>query len=164
MLCDMRILRTLSLLALCWLAACTNTDTACEAPPPHGEPAPASNSPSSAEDPAPSTWRELTTAGETFRISWMPQPDPIPLNDAFEMLVQIHDQQGQPVEGAIVVVNGTMPGHGHGMLRVPQSEDTGSGTYRVRGMLLHMAGHWEMRIDAVVGGAAHSSSFDLYLD
>ena len=109
-------------------------------------------------------WRELATSNGDYRIEWCPEPDPIPLNESFELLVRLRDREGELVRGAIVVVRGFMPGHGHGMLRDPRSEELGDGLYRVRGMLLHMTGHWEIRLDVIVGGRASSTSFDLELE
>ena len=40
-----------------------------------------------------------------------------------------------------------MPDHGHGMLRRPEVEDRGDGSYFVRGMLFHMGGFWELFFD-----------------
>ena len=43
-------------------------------------------------------------------------------------------------------VEGWMPGHGHGMLRQAVVDELGDGRYRVRGMLFHMPGLWELRV------------------
>ena len=50
---------------------------------------------------------------------------------------------------APLLVEGWMPGHGHGMLRQSEVDDLGDGRYRVRGMLFHMPGVWDLRIKVI---------------
>jgi cytochrome c peroxidase len=44
-----------------------------------------------------------------------------------------------------------MPGHEHGMNTRPRVQDLGDGKFRVRGMLFHMAGEWEISFDIAKG-------------
>lgn len=75
----------------------------------------------------------------------------IPLNEPFELGVSLRagDDPTQLLSGRTLLVEGWMPGHGHGMLRQSQVDDLGDGRYRVRGMLFHMPGEWELRIKVI---------------
>ena len=43
------------------------------------------------------------------------------------------------------MLDASMPAHGHGTNYRPSAEAVGPGAWRVRGMLLHMPGEWELR-------------------
>ena len=75
----------------------------------------------------------------------------IPLNEPFELGVSLRsgDDPTRLLSGRTLLVEGWMPGHGHGMLRQSQVDDLGDGRYRVRGMLFHMPGEWELRIKVI---------------
>ncbi|MAE27658.1 MAG: FixH family protein [Planctomycetota bacterium] len=90
-----------------------------------------------------------TTGGELFQIEVNSHPDPVPLNTPFHLEVHLFEADGvTPVTGARLEVEGWMKNHGHGMLRRSvTTELSGSpGIYEVRGMLFHMGGHWDLRI------------------
>lgn len=115
-------LAILCLLGADWLAACA------EAPPP-----------------------DLTgaSADGVYQIAVRWDPGPLPFNEPFAALIDL-SRDGQPVEGATLGVSAWMPGHGHGMLRYPRVTERGAGRYRAEGLLFHMRGHWELRLDVVV--------------
>lgn len=52
-----------------------------------------------------------------------------------------------PADAQLVRVDATMPAHRHGMNYRPGIEALGGGRWRVQGLMLHMAGHWELRMD-----------------
>ena len=52
-----------------------------------------------------------------------------------------------PAGARLVRVDATMPEHRHGMNYRPTLAEAGDGRWRVQGMLLHMAGRWELRFD-----------------
>lgn len=52
-----------------------------------------------------------------------------------------------PAGTRLVRVDATMPEHRHGMNYRPTLTEAGEGRWRVQGMLLHMAGRWELRFD-----------------
>lgn len=103
----------------------------------------------------------LLTAGGLYRVSWTPVPDPIPLSQLFEVQVVVTDAvTGAPEPSATVRVDATMPEHGHGMPTraevdpgacPPAGVEGGCvherGIYTVRGMKLHMPGHWVLAVD-----------------
>lgn len=83
-----------------------------------------------------------------FEVEVRPAPDPIPLNEPFELAVtvRVREVEGSELLSRTLRVEGWMPGHGHGMLRQAQVDELGDGRYRVRGMLFHMPGEWELRV------------------
>ena len=98
-------------------------------------------------DQEPSVFSGVSTKG-LFEVELRTSPDPIPLNQPFELDV-IVSSEGAPPRSDVswtLRVEGWMPGHGHGMLRQPEVDDLGDGRYRVRGMLFHMPGLWELRV------------------
>jgi len=108
-------------------------------------------------------FESIATRSGTFSVAWRAIPAEIPINEDFELEVQVLTPDGAAVTGAEVYVSGDMPAHGHGMLREPRAEELGAGLYRVRGMLLHMGGHWELSIDIIRDGVAESADFKLEL-
>lgn len=92
----------------------------------------------------------LVMAGETltdgYQVRLLSEPSPIPLNEPFELVVEVRDRSGAAAQDISLEVTGWMPGHGHGMLRMTEILPIGEGLYRVRGMLFHMGGKWEIRV------------------
>jgi YtkA-like len=56
---------------------------------------------------------------------------------------------GEPVRD--VLIDATMPAHGHGMNYRPSSTRAGDGRFRFSGLMLHMPGAWQITIDLVQG-------------
>lgn len=109
--------------------------------------------------------RELVTRDGAFVVTWTPTGGAVPVNDHFEVDVTVARNDGArtPVEGAAVTMTCYMPGHGHGMLREPRTEEVGGGRYRVRGFLLHMGGYWTVTANVVVDGVASTADDELNL-
>lgn len=91
------------------------------------------------------------SASGRYRVRWRPLAGAVPTNEPFELELFL-ERDGAPAAGVDVVVRGWMPDHGHGMLRRPEVEDRGDGSYLVRGMLLHMGGFWELYFDVYEPG------------
>ena len=107
----------------------------------------------------------LTTNG-AFYVTWTSDPDPIPLNEMFEIrfrVVRANDRQAL-VPGAVVTASAWMPVHNHGTTLQPQVESAGDGTATARGFLLHMQGQWELRVGVAVNGQMERATFDIQLD
>ena len=67
----------------------------------------------------------------------------IDLNRIHDWHLVLTDRRGDPVESAKIVVEGTMPGHVHGMPTKPRVvEELAAGRYVVGGMKFQMAGWW----------------------
>ncbi|MEZ6017687.1 MAG: FixH family protein [Planctomycetota bacterium] len=103
--------------------------------------------------------REALTRDGLYQVTWMPVGGFVPVNEHFELDVTVAraGEGAAPVANAAVVVDCQMPAHGHGMLREPRSEALGDGRYRVRGMLLHMGGHWTVTLNVLVDGVASTA-------
>lgn len=97
-------------------------------------------------------WRDAgrTLAGDSVRFRTAPWP--IPIGDPFAMDVEVGPgatADASPV--VLVVADGTMPHHGHGMNfrspRIAPLEAGGVLDAKVEGLLFHMPGKWHVTID-----------------
>jgi hypothetical protein len=94
----------------------------------------------------------LVTDGGTFTLLLVTSPQPIRLNEYFELTVEVSaagvaDDRNPYWIGA----EARMAAHAHGMNTLPRREDLGPGRFVFRGMLFHMAGEWELAFDVVKG-------------
>ncbi len=146
-----------ALLPVLALAACGSDAPAPAAPPPVTAPARAGI--------AFTEPRVAVTRDGLYRVSWAPIGGFVPVNEHFELEVSVtkNDAARTPVDSGAVVVDCQMPDHGHGMLREPRSEALGGGKHKVRGLLLHMGGHWTVALSVLVDGVASTAddSIDL---
>jgi hypothetical protein len=121
---------------------------------PSGEP---SARPALVDDPA--AWRALSSDGRT-EVVWRPEGGELPCNQHFDLeLVLLRD--GAPVEAAELFVRANMPEHGHGMNVEPRAFRRADGAYRVRGLLLHMDGYWELEVHVIELDGSHGVTFSL---
>lgn len=74
----------------------------------------------------------------------------IRVSEPFALLVTLCREGGVPV---LTRVDAGMPAHRHGMNYRPTLAPTGQGTWRAEGMVFHMPGAWEVRLD-IEGGPA----------
>ena len=71
--------------------------------------------------------------------------DTLPLNKMHKCTIEIVDKEGNPVDGAMIMVDGGMPAHGHGLPTVPKvTKNLGSGKYLVEGVKFSMPGMWQL--------------------
>ncbi len=63
-----------------------------------------------------------------------------------QVMLDLLDSAGNPVEGAGLSVEPWMPAHNHGSDQEPGFEEVGGGTYRISGISYTMPGLWELRI------------------
>jgi hypothetical protein len=95
----------------------------------------------------------LSTQG-TYRIGYVAQRDPVPLNQMHSWTLHVETADGLPVERAAITVDGDMPQHLHGLPTRPRmTKELGNGDYLVDGLKFHMSGWWtvDFRIDAAGG-------------
>lgn len=92
----------------------------------------------------------LVTGGGSFTIRLTTSPDPLVLNEYFDLVVEVG---GDAAGGGPLQVDATasMPAHEHGMNTRPRREDLGGGRFAFPGMLFHMAGEWEITIEVARG-------------
>lgn len=102
--------------------------------------------PAAACPPAPADGRTIT--GEGVTAAWRVADAPaIEVARHFALLVRVC-----PAEAQLVAVDATMPAHRHGMNYRPSLHPLGDGRWRVEGLLFHMSGAWELRLDLRAAG------------
>jgi hypothetical protein len=111
------------------------------------------------------TSTSLLSDGGLFRVSYSSDSSPLPLNQIHSWTIHIETADGQPVEGAQILIDGGMPQHGHGLPTSPQvTEDLGNGDYRVEGMKFQMPGSWEVKFNISANGQSDSVTFNLIVE
>lgn len=86
----------------------------------------------------------------TVQVAWWAEPAPITVGQAFVLQLQLC-----PADAQLLRVDATMPEHRHGMNYKPSLKPLGGGRWRAEGLLWHMAGRWELRLDLRSAGAEH---------
>jgi hypothetical protein len=95
-------------------------------------------------------------AGNAVSAAWRTADGtPVATGRPLELVVTVC-----PSNARLLQVDATMPEHRHGMNYRPSLIDLGAGRWRVQGMLLHMAGRWELRFDVESGSAVRESLRD----
>ncbi len=84
------------------------------------------------------------------QLAWRAEGGAIAVGQPFALLVTLC-----PHEARLMRVDATMPEHRHGMNYRPSLRALGAGLWRAEGLLWHMAGRWELRLDVEAAGAAH---------
>ncbi len=109
-------------------------------------------------------WEQISRDGR-YLVRVSTDPDPIPFNEPFTVDVDVFDASSpsKSLEGASVVVDAWMPDHGHGMNRFPKTEPLDNGRQRVRGMLFHMLGKWELNVDVIHENLSSRATFEITL-
>ncbi len=79
---------------------------------------------------------------------WRADPVPIVVGRHFALLVQLC-----PTDAVLARVDATMPEHRHGMNYRPSLKPLGDGRWRVEGLMFHMPGRWQLRLDVQAGGS-----------
>lgn len=82
--------------------------------------------------------------------------DRIPMAQHFALEVQLCDR-GEVSAASLHKADATMPEHRHGMNYRPAITPLGGGRFRVEGMMLHMAGHWQLSFEVQAGKEKFSS-------
>jgi hypothetical protein len=108
----------------------------------------------------------LASAGGQYIVIYKPDPNPIPLNEPFNIEVQVLDAKSRkPLQNGFKLdVDGRMPHHRHGMNRQPTLQQREDGTSLVQGMLFHMPGRWEVYFDITRDGRTERAQDVIFLD
>jgi hypothetical protein len=93
-------------------------------------------------------FRRLASAEAEVAYRW--EPAELKVGQFFAAEVVACRTPGTEAVGAIVL-DATMPAHGHGMNYRPAAAQRAPGHYRFTGLMLHMAGTWRVTIDLVHG-------------
>lgn len=103
----------------------------------------------------------------TYEMRIALKPGTPPLNEPFEAEVELRRGCGTAAvsaEGVSLRLGGWMPEHRHGMVSEPRVLADGPGRFRVQGLLFHMAGVWELRVDVVDAGVLTRMGLDLRIE
>lgn len=80
-----------------------------------------------------------------FQVTARPVPEKPPLREHHDWIVEVKDDDDNPVDLAGLTVSGGMPGHGHGLPSQPKLDEyLGDGRYRISGVLFNMHGEWTL--------------------
>lgn len=110
------------------------------------------------------TSTEKLTENGAFKVSFKSELDPIVIGPIHSWTIHVETADGQPVEGAAILVNGGMPEHGHGLPTAPQvTKDLGNGDYLVEGLKFQMGGWWEVKFNISADGTTDDVTFNLVL-
>jgi hypothetical protein len=106
--------------------------------------------------------RQVDSNGGTYTVTFEPAPNPIPMNEVFDLRFTVAPKTGSS-QGLTVQVDARMPAHGHGMNRVPKLTAQPDGSTKAEGMLFHMPGHWELYFDIAQAGKTERAQVDVDL-
>jgi len=107
---------------------------------------------------------ERTTENGVFKVSYSSDEN-IVINKMHTWTLHVETVDGQPVENAVITVDGGMPQHGHGLPTAPQvTEYLGNGDYLVEGLKFQMGGWWEVRFNITAGDVTDTITFNLTLE
>lgn len=100
---------------------------------------------------------------QTYVATLQPQ-QPLRVRRLQTVVVSITDAHGQPVEAAVISVDGGMPEHGHGLPTQPHVKRAlGNGVYEIEGVRFSMGGWWELKLAIDSPAGADSVTFNLSL-
>jgi hypothetical protein len=87
----------------------------------------------------------------------------IPMAQHFALDVQLCDKSGISA-ARLHKADATMPEHRHGMNYRPAITPLGDGRFRVEGMMLHMAGRWELAFEVQSGKELMRLTHDVQIE
>ncbi|MCB9637723.1 MAG: FixH family protein [Myxococcales bacterium] len=111
--------------------------------------------------------RTLATKEGTYRITYAPSPDPIPLNENFGLMITVEYADGREMtlpEDLTVKADGFMPEHNHGMLQAPTVQKESSAKYKIEGMKFHMPGKWQLKVEITTNNKTELAEFEIMMN
>ena len=99
--------------------------------------------------PAPAGAQTVSAGG--VQAWWLPDPAPLAVGRPFALQLQLC-----PADAQLLRVDATMPEHRHGMNYRPTVKPLGEGRWRAEGLLWHMSGRWQLRLDVQAQGSEHT--------
>ena len=100
---------------------------------------------------------------EKYEIVLSSHPAPIETGKHFALDIAVCPHGTAELPEA-VRVDAVMPEHRHGMNYRPVVVVHGPGLYRAEGLMLHMAGNWELRIDVVTAAGIERLTTTIQLE
>jgi hypothetical protein len=108
--------------------------------------------------------RTRTSAAGRYRATIHPQGDSIPQGRLQRWTLHLETAAGTPVDSAVVLVDGGMPQHGHGLPTKPRvTRRLGNGDHLVEGLKFNMGGWWEVRFRVNAAAGSDSVVFNVKL-
>ena len=104
---------------------------------------------------------EVKSGAGGFTLRVRSEPEPIPLNEPFALVLERADGGG---EAERMRVDAVMPEHRHGTNTQARVERLDARRYRVSGLLFHMAGHWEVHFDILREGVWERGQWDVQVE
>jgi hypothetical protein len=99
-----------------------------------------------------------------FKISYTASTGTVPINQMHQWTLHLETKDGQPVENAVISVDGDMPQHGHGLPTRPRViKYLGNGDYLVDGMKFQMGGWWLMDFTVNANSETDAVHFNIML-
>lgn len=99
-----------------------------------------------------------------LRVSMVSELQPLVINQMHSWVISLQDTQGEPIDNAVIHIEGGMPLHNHGLATSPQVTGAlGEGRYRLQGMRFHMNGEWQLRLQIQHDGVTYRTTFNLTL-
>ena len=99
--------------------------------------------------PAPPAGASVMADG-SVQAAWQVEAGAIAVGRPFAIIVLLC-----PADAQLLRVDASMPEHRHGMNYRSSLKPLGDGRWRVEGLLWHMAGRWELRLDLQSLGLEH---------
>lgn len=130
---------------------------------------PAEGASAEATSGAPVAWKTGETADGSWQVAWRPVDGEVPTLEPFAVEVEIRGGEKTPSDDLAVLVDATMPHHGHGMNVEPKvtaraSSEDGVARFLAEGMLLHMPGRWEFTVDVIRDDDVERAQWTITLD
>lgn len=108
---------------------------------------------------------ERMTDEGLFRVSYVADSTPIPINQMHVWTLHVENAAGEPVEDAEIMIDGDMPQHGHGLPTQPMvTTYLGNGDYLVEGVKFQMGGWWVMDFTVRSGEQSDFVRFNMILE
>ncbi|WP_169737171.1 FixH family protein [Deinococcus pimensis] len=105
-----------------------------------------------------------TSNAGLFKASYRPSVTPIPVNRLHSWTLHLETPRGEPIEHALISVDGDMPQHGHGLPTHPVADTyLGHGDYLVEGLKYQMGGWWVMDYKVTFQNKTDTVRFNLML-
>jgi hypothetical protein len=99
-----------------------------------------------------------------YNVSYTASNWTVPVNQMHQWTLHLETKDGQPVENAVISVDGDMPQHGHGLPTRPRvTKYLGNGDYLVDGMKFQMGGWWLMDFTITSNGQTDAVHFNMML-
>lgn len=85
------------------------------------------------------------TAGGSYRLSLRPTSWPVPIGKMHDWVIRLETAAGATFVPRQLVINGGMPGHGHGLPSAPRvTKQLDDGEFLIEGMKFNMGGRWQL--------------------